>query len=205
MCSTSVWICFFLAFTPFLSSPCLSNSVVRSGWCFLLQHEGRIGFWAYVLCLSSLLWTGHYLGKSLHLPTKPMFLFLVFVGLSTIASTISFHHAYYSFILLLLCVKPWACDLLYQSTSSSIFCSRLPRPTSHTLTSLRLCRLAFLLYQPISSFYPSGFLGPFTTSLPLLFPWLFAKSFGLPQPNYHIFTSHYFLGLLAFRPTHWVY
>ena len=33
---------------------------------------------------------------------------------------------------------------------------------------------------------------------------LFAKSFGLPKPNYHIFTSYYYLGLLAFGPTHWV-
>ena len=30
---------------------------------------------------------------------------------------------------------------------------------------------------------------------------LFAKSFGLPRPNYHIFTSYYFSGLLAFKPT----
>lgn len=30
---------------------------------------------------------------------------------------------------------------------------------------------------------------------------LFAKSFGLSQPNYHIFTFYYFSGLLAFRLT----
>ena len=33
----------------------------------------------------------------------------------------------------------------------------------------------------------------------------FAKSFGLSQPNYHIFTSYYFSGLLAFRLTQWIY
>ena len=57
-----------------------------------------------------------------------------------------------------------------------------------------------------------GFLGPFysfrhprTASflwaslahLILTFPWAFAKSFGLPRPNYHIL---YFWGLLAFAP-----
>ena len=31
---------------------------------------------------------------------------------------------------------------------------------------------------------------------------LFVRSFGLLRPNYHIFTSYYFLSLLAFRPTH---
>ena len=30
----------------------------------------------------------------------------------------------------------------------------------------------------------------------------FAKSFGLPRPNYHIFTFQYYLGLLVFRPAH---
>jgi len=30
---------------------------------------------------------------------------------------------------------------------------------------------------------------------------LFAKSFRLLRPNYHIFTSYYFSGLLAFKPT----
>ena len=37
--------------------------------------------------------------------------------------------------------------------------------------------------------------------LPLYFYYsyeIFAKSFGLPWPNYHIFTSHYHLSLLAF-------
>ena len=33
----------------------------------------------------------------------------------------------------------------------------------------------------------------------------FTKSFGLPRPNYHIFTFQYYLGLLVFRPAHWVY
>ena len=32
---------------------------------------------------------------------------------------------------------------------------------------------------------------------------LFSKSSGLPWPNYHIFTSYYFSGLLAFKLTQW--
>ena len=59
----------------------------------------------------------------------------------------------------------------------------------------------FLLCQPISLFH-------FRTSLTHLFflylfysHGLFARSFGLPRPNYHILTSYYFLDLLAFKPT----
>ena len=54
-------------------------------------------------------------------------------------------------------------------------------------------------------FHSLSFLGLFAFSLHLLLPWVFAKSFRLPWLNYHIFTSYYFLGLLTFKPTQWVY
>ena len=38
------------------------------------------------------------------------------------------------------------------------------------------------------------FLGLFSSSLPLSLPWVLAKSFGLPRPNYHILTSYYLSG-----------
>ena len=58
-----------------------------------------------------------------------------------------------------------------------------------------------------------GFLGLITTSLPLLSfvgqhfysHGRFARFFGFPWPNYHIFTSYYFSSLLAFKPPQWVY
>ena len=56
-----------------------------------------------------------------------------------------------------------------------------------------------------SPFHSSSFLGPFTYSLHLLLSWAFAKSFRLPQPDYHILTFYYLLDLLAFLPTLWIY
>ena len=40
----SVWICFFLAFTPFLLPPCLFDYVVRSGWCLSFVAWRMCGF-----------------------------------------------------------------------------------------------------------------------------------------------------------------
>ena len=72
----SIWICFFLAFTPFLLSPCLFDSIVRANWC--------LSFMAWRMCeLSGSYflpftpsWIGYCLGKSLHFPTKPVLFFL---------------------------------------------------------------------------------------------------------------------------------
>ena len=38
----------------------------------------------------------------------------------------------------------------------------------------------------LGPFYSLGILGLFHSFLPLTFPWAFAKSFGLPWPNYHL-------------------
>ena len=67
--------------------------------------------WALgLMFLSSLLWTRHYLGKSHHLPTEPIFSLLASVGLLAIALAMSFYCACYSFTLLLLHVLSWARD-----------------------------------------------------------------------------------------------
>ena len=42
----------------------------------------------------------------------------------------------------------------------------------------------------LSPIHSSNFLSTITSSLPLLLPWVFAKSFGLLWPNYHILTSY---------------
>ena len=97
--------------------------------------------------------------------------------------------------------------------------------TASTVVSLNLCLLdlfcachvLFLLLIHVTQYFCwvnfdiiLGFLGPFYSfrhpqpasflwassgHLTLTFPWDFAKSFGLPHPNYHIL---YFWGLLAF-------
>ena len=86
-----VWICFFLAFTPFLLPLfCLILLYVLVG-VYLLWREGYVGFWAHVPCLLSFLWTGRCLGKGPHLPTEPMFFFFVFVGLLATDPAISLH------------------------------------------------------------------------------------------------------------------
>ena len=109
----------------------------------------------------------------------------------------------------------WACWPLGRPIEFTNSFPRLPRPIylfftyfySHELITsfFGLYWPTFLLCQPISLFHSSGFLGPFTSSLPLLLPLTFCWILRLPRPNYHIFTSYYFLGLLAFRPTHWIY
>ena len=93
----SIWIYFFLAFTPFLLSSCLFDSAVSTGWClsFVAWRMRRL-LGSYSLPFTPS-WTGHYLGKSPHLPVEPMFSFSITVGLLATDSAISLHRAYYSF------------------------------------------------------------------------------------------------------------
>ena len=163
-----------------------------------------MGFWAYVSCLLSLLGLGVAWARALIFLLSPYF-----SSLRLWASKLSILP--YHFIVLaitLLRVTLWTCGvtfLLCQLTSLSIFYLRLPRSTFHIFTSFGLCWPTFLLCQLISLFHFVGFLSPITFSLPFLLLWLFVRSFGLLRPNYHIFTSYYFLSLLVFGPTHWVY
>ena len=86
--------------------------------------------------------------------------------------------------------------LVTYGLTSWCFCHASP-----LFTSLPLLSLTGQHSCCASPFHSSGFFGPFTSSLTLLLPWVFIKSFALPRPNYHIFTSYYFSGLLAFKPT----
>ena len=164
-----------------------------------------MGFWAHVHCLSSPLWTGHYLGRSHHLPSEPIFFFLAFVGLLAIAFPYHFivptiALPSFRFMLhrgLVGCrVNPLPCQFSAQGFPSPLFtflpllgfigqhfCST--SPFHHFIPRVSSAHLL-----PLYLFYSHGF---------------FARFFGLPWPNYHLFTSLYFLGLLAFKPTHWVY
>ena len=91
VCSTPSKFCFFLAFTPFLLPLCLFNSIVRIGWCLSFvawKMCGLLGSYSLPFTPS---WTRHCLGKSLHLPTKPMFSSSISVGLLVIDPAISLH------------------------------------------------------------------------------------------------------------------
>ena len=106
------------------------------------------------------------------------------------------------FTLLSLRVISWACGLSCQPIFLSILCSRLPRPALHIFTTFGLVGQHSCC---VSSFHHLILWASLAHLLPLYFFYfheLFAKSFGLPWPNYHIFTSHYYLGLLAFRSNH---
>ena len=152
-------------------------------------------------------WTRRCFGKSPHLPTKPMLLFfLLSVGLLAIDPVVSLNRVCYNFTFLFtLCylVRLWA-DVPAVPTHSfvNLFCLGLLRPTFHIFTFFGLCWPKFLLCQPFHYFIPQ------TSSVHLLPLYLFyshellARSSVLLGPNYHIFTSYYFLGFLAFRPTH---
>ena len=92
----------------------------------------------------------------------------------------------------------WA-SLANIPTGLAHFCTSLPllgfiRPHSQ-------CASPFHSLGFLGPFHSSSFLNPFSSFLPLLLLQVFAKSFGLPRPNYHIFTFYYLFGLLAFVPT----
>ena len=87
----SVWICFFLAFTPFLLSPCLFDSIVRANWCLSFVVWRVYGFLSSYFLPFIPSWTGYHLGKSLHLPTEPVLFFSMTMGLLAIEPTMSRH------------------------------------------------------------------------------------------------------------------
>ena len=182
----------FLVFKPLPLPLHLSDSTVRFDRCLkLLQCARYMGLWVHVLCFPSLLQTGHCLGVGPLLPAWPMsssFLcswasWLVILHATTL---LLLYHCLFFISLLPIGLRvgfQWPKFLLYQ-------------PTFHIFTSFGFYWTTFLPCQPISFF-----LNSVTSSLPLLLPWAFAKSFGLPWPNYHILTSYQFSGLLAFKPT----
>ena len=163
----------------------------------------------YVVCSSKLLtlvvWKayGPLVSRFLAWPS----LLPSFVGLLAGDLALMLHCSYYIITSILILCYPWAFGSML-----------LPIPFSTSLPLLGFigqhscCASPFPMFLPllgftsqhsycVSPFYYLGFLGSFASSLPLLLPLAFAKSFGLPRPNYYMFTSHYFLGLLAFKPT----
>ena len=201
----SIWICFFLTFTPFLLPPCLFDSVVRASWCLSFvawRMCGLLGLYSLPFTPS---WTGCCLDKSLHLPAEPMLSFPMTMGLLTVDPAISLHHACYSFTTLFISgylVGLWVdapamlahffINLLLRASLThfphlylfwALLANILVVPVHFTTSFLRLSRLIYFFF------------------ISFTFLSFFARFFKFPRPNYHIFTSYYFLGLLIFKPT----
>ena len=170
-----------------------------------MWREGHMGFWAHILYLSSLLRTRHYLGKSYHLLVEPIFSFLASVAFLAIAPAMSFHRAWYSFVLLLLHVL--SCFMFYHGLVVNTLSCKFSAQGFSGLPFTSLPLLGFVgQHSCCTSPFHYVILWAFLAHLLLLYLYyshgLFAKSFGLPRSNYHIFTSHYYLDLLGFRPAH---
>ena len=137
----SIWICSFLAFTPFLLPlRCLILLYVLVD-VYLLWCEGCVDFWAHIFFLSSLLGLGITRAKAFIFLLSPCFLLY---GCGLLWPLILPYHFIVSATALsffLLLITPWACGLtflLYQPISLSILCSGLPWLTFHVFTSFGL-------------------------------------------------------------------
>ena len=169
----SIWILFLSSLHTISAA---SVFVWFYGTCWLVFiFCGMKDVWTFGLIFSAfypfLNWA--LLGKNSHLLAEPMFSFSVSVRLLAIDLAISLHHVCYRFTFPFISCYTWTCGLMFlpcQPISLSIFCLRLSRPTFHIFTSFGICWPTFLLCQPISLLHYSSFLGPFTSSLPLLLP-----------------------------------
>ena len=205
----SVWICFFLTFTPFLLSLCLFDSAVHASWCLsfvVWRMCGLLGLYSLPFTPS---WTGCCLDKSLHLPAKPMLSFPMTVGLLTVDPAVLLHHACYSFTSLFISGYPVGLRANAPAMPTHFFINLLPSASLAHFPHLYFfwALLANTLVVPVhftTSFLRfSRLIYFFFTSFTFLS--FFARFFELPRPHYHIFTSYYISGLLIFKPTQWVY
>ena len=197
----------FVSFQPshhfYCHRVCLILLYVPVG-VYLLWREGCAGFQAHIPYYLPLLRLGVAWAKALIFLPSPCFPFLCLQTFWLLVLPYHFVVLVVALPLLLLPVTPWACGQMLlpcQPTSSSIFCSRLPRPTFYIFTSFGLCWPAFLLCQPITSFLR------LSQPVYFIFTSFTAMSFLLDTLDFidPITTSLYlitFLGLLAFKPTH---
>ena len=167
-----------------------------------------MGFWAHIICHSPLLGLGVAWAKSPHLPAKPVFYFSISMSILAIDPAIWLHRACYNFTSLFHFLLPrglmgWcschASPLLHQ-----FFAQGFLGLLSTSLSLLGLVSLHSCYTSPFHYFIPWAFSAHLLIFYIFYFHGLFARFFGFSRPNYHIFTSYYYLGLLAFKP-HWVY
>ena len=128
---------------------------------YLLWHEGCVGFWAYVPYLSSLPWTRYCLGEGPYLFAKPM-LFSFLCSWASWLWILPYHFIVPTIAL------PLFLFLVTHGLMGWCFC----RASSHS-TFLPLLGFIGQHFCYASPFHSPGFLGPFTSFLPLLLPWAF--------------------------------
>ena len=170
----STWICFFLAFTPFLLPlHCLVLLLVLIDvyplWC-----EGYVGFWAHISFLSSLLGLGITQAKTFIFLLSPRFLLY---GRGPFWPLILPYHFIVSVTTLsffLFLITSWVCRLMflpYQPISSSILCSWLPWFIFHVFTSFGLVGQHSYHVSPFYHFIPWASLANLLPLYLFLLPW----------------------------------
>ena len=137
----STWVCFVLAFTLFLLSPCLFDSALRTGWSLsfvVWRMCGLLGSCSLPFILS---WTGRYWAKALFFLPSPCFPLLCPWAFWLLILPYHFIVPAIALPSFLLRITLWTCGLMFlpcQPTSSAIFYSGLPWPTFHIFTSFGL-------------------------------------------------------------------
>ena len=208
----SIWIYFFLAFTPFLLPlHCLVLLYILVD-VYHLWREGCVGFWAHIFFLSSLSGLGIALTKAfIFIACWAHDFFFMVVELLAINPTILLHCATKILSYFLLLTTLWACGLIflpYQHISSLIPCLRLPWPSYLIFTSFGLISQHSCLVSLFYHFISWASLAHLLLLYLFLLSWAYWPSFlpcqlikftdlflGLPWPIYFFFTSYYFHGL----------
>ena len=147
--------------------------------------------WDFILCISFLLQAGHCLGvgfpsfNSTHVPFSSLVR-----GLAGAFAT-PLHYSYNDFIHpCLSCCYFWVCRLKRLPCQFLVLFLLLVFIAQHSYYASPFYTTDFLgvFYSLgiLDPFHSLGIFGPFHSFLPFSFPQAFAKSFGLPWPNYHI-------------------
>ena len=137
-----------------------------------------------------------------HLPVEPMFSFSMTMGLLAINSAIPLHHACYSITFLFNSCYPVDLQADVPIVPTHFFINLLLRASLAHFSHFYLFWVLLAKIPIVLAHFTISFLG-LPRLIYLFYSYgLFTKFFGLFQPNYYIFTSDHFLGLLAFKPTH---
>lgn len=174
---------------------------------YLLWHEGCVGFWDHVPCLSSLSWTGHCLVEGPHLPAEPMFFSFLCLWASWLwilpyhfnVPTIALHLFFFScypvglqadtpavpthfFIKLLL--RASLANFPHPYLFWALLANIPTMPAHFIISFLGLPRPIYFFFTSFTLMGflldPLGFLSPITASLPLI---TFRAYWPLSQPN----------------------
>ena len=144
------------------------------------------------------------LGQSLHSPTEPIISISMTVGLLATDPTISLHVAYYNFISLFISYYLMGLWADTPTVPANFFINLLLRASLAHFPYLYLFWTLLANIPAVPAHFTTSYWASSAYLLLLYlfyFHGLFARFFWLPRPNYHIFTSYYFSGLLAFKLT----